>query len=105
MNTNPMEGTGMEGKSSYLYTLFECFLVLPSLHLFTFFENVFLYLFLSIFSYKIIYINVMHTSILVKLIISRSQAGNVNKVRSDPEKMYTSCQDHCVLYIRCMLYI
>ena len=54
------------------------------------------------------FLDVMHASILVKLlklIISSSQAGDVNKVRSDPEKMYTSCQDHCVLYIRCMLYI
>ena len=35
----------------------------------------------------------MHASILVellKLIISSSQAGDVNKVRSDPEKMYNN---------------
>ena len=70
------------------------FLVRPSQHLFA---NVFLYLFLSIFAYEVIYINIMHASILGEL-ISSSQAGDVNKVGSDPDKMYTSCQDHCVLY-------
>ena len=88
------------------------FMIMLSLHLVSvyfhpyiclhFCENVFLYLFLSIFSK---YINIMHASITVELLISCSQVGDVNKACSDPDNMYTSCQDHWVLDIRYMLYI